>query len=108
MLSGAGGFFIWLGAASVAGWTVAATSPVRLAGWRQHLEGATRAVLASVATLRRNLAEAAAQRPTRRIAELERRVRDLEAEILAALQGFRSGEVGAGVVIELARPSSRR
>ena len=40
--SGGGGFLIWFGATTVAGWGLAATSPPRAAAWRARAEAAAR------------------------------------------------------------------
>ena len=69
--SGGAGFFVWLGAASVAGWILAAVSPVRSAAMREMLNERLLAVRAgfrpmvavAARTWHRALARALAFRP---------------------------------------------
>lgn len=89
LLGGAGaGFVIWLGTVTVAGWVVAAVSPVRVA----TMVGRLRQALDRIRPLvpRRSAPTAVDSEAAARIAELERRVAALEA----ALAGIRSSDAG--------------
>lgn len=101
VIGGAGAFFVWLGAVSVAGWAVAAVSPTRAADWAHRLREASVALRRAAAPIfgdaeRRARAAVASLRPAPRvspIADLERRVAELEAEV-ARLRG------GSAVVLQ--------
>ncbi len=116
--SGAGGFFVWFGAVSVAGWVVAAVSPERNLALRARAGAFADRAGASLGS-----ALAAAQRAARWVkgvtsgvvaafarptppahADLERRLRELEAEVAAlrASAASREGSSAAATVIELA------
>lgn len=113
--SGAAGFFVWLGAVSVFGWVAAAISPDRNLALRMRLaEGfgrAAGAVAPALAAGRRAVGRirraggTALARPAAAVpagyAELERRVRELEAEVAALRAAAAEAEPGA-TVIELA------
>lgn len=124
---GAGGFFVWLGALTVAGWVLAAVSPDRAAAARASAAGAAERLAAAVgpvaarargAWLRLRRAGAASARslsgrslaaPGDRHAEMERRLRELEAEVAALRRAAAAVAVSAGAeVIELSRPAGRR
>ena len=117
-LAGGGGFLVWFGAVTVAGWAIAARRP-------QRAERAGHALAAAGARLRRAGAafgrrlEAVAGRiaalhpapglrtPRRdRIALLEAQVAALEAELAALRDGPVEAEIGA-VVVEFQRPARR-
>ncbi|MBP7001367.1 hypothetical protein [Amaricoccus sp.] len=115
--SGAGGFFVWLGAVTVAGWVVAAVSPDRRLALRAQagalldrlaaaLAPARAALRRAAGRLRRATSGAAAgfARPsTPGYAELERRLRELEAEVAALRAAAGAGAPPPGAtVIELA------
>ena len=118
--SGRRGFFVWFGAATVAGWGLAATRPDRLADERQRAGAAARrlaqraAPLAAAAErgLRDAIAGAAAWRPAPgpgdRIAALERRVQELEAEARCAAPRAPRPPRSDANVVELALPAGRR
>lgn len=78
-LAGAGSFFVWFGAVTVVGWTLAATRP-------EAAEATRRALAAAAGRLGERLA--ALRRPASpdRVAALEARLAALEAEV-AALRG---------------------
>lgn len=123
---GSGGFFVWLGAATVAGWAMAAVSPDRVAATRAALLAAAEAAAARLAAAvgpaaarargawsrLRSFGTAALPRPVPgdgRYAEMERRLRELEAEVAVLRRAAGGGGAPAGAeVIELSRPAGRR
>ncbi len=106
--AGAAGFFVWFGASSVLGWTIAAASPQRTASIRQathdlllRVRGRLEPLLQAGRSWRTSL-----RRP--RQPTLEQRVRGLELEV-AALKArlviAPETETGTSdVVVELPRP----
>jgi hypothetical protein len=112
--SGAGGFCVWLGAVAVGGWAIAATPPGRMPG-RQAASAAAETLRARLvpmavagrAALRRALSTARRLVATADgLATLERRVRELEAELAAMRRAAAAGRQDN--VVELARPAGRR
>lgn len=113
---GAGGFVIWFGAVSVAGWALVAISPdrfaaleMRLSEGRRRLARATGSAKARIMPLARSAAGAAGWRPGGgRMAALEARIAVLEAEVARLRAAGHPEPLEDGVVIELARPAGRR
>lgn len=117
-LAGGGGFLVWFGAATVAGWGIAALRPQRAEGARRALAAAGGRLRHLVAALGRALDTGAARISgllaaagvpaprSARVALLEARIAALEAE-LAGLRGAPADEDTDAVVVELPLPAGR-